>query len=242
MKHKELYTVRWHDTNAARQVTPSGILTLMQETANLQFERAGKPLEELRDRDGLGFMLSRISFDLLAPIRAYETLTVSTFTCGGRGLSFFRGFEVCRGEELVARGMSVWALVRIADRSLVRFSEAAAMMEFGDEEPITTEMPLQFRVHRDQTFKTVGTRTITYADIDYNMHMNNTHYPNMLCDFLPDPAGTAVTGMSLSYLREAAFGDTLTVERAETEPGVFCFRTRKGDTVCLEALVRTKSL
>ena len=34
MKFVQNYNIRWHDTNANREITPSAILTLMQETTN----------------------------------------------------------------------------------------------------------------------------------------------------------------------------------------------------------------
>ena len=70
--------------------------------------------------------------------------------------------------------------------------------------------------------------------------MNNTKYPDLVCDFLSDPAKTRVVGMSLAYHHEAAYGDTVTVERADGGDGVYYFRTKKEDTVCLEAMVKTE--
>lgn len=238
MIYKENYSVRWHDTDANRAVSPGGMLMFMQETANHQFEAARLSLDVLHERDGLAFMLSRVAFDLLVPVHAYETVTVETFTCESHGVLFRRGFRVFRGEELAARGASHWALVRLSDRSLVSVAESPCV-GFSDEPEESTETPLRFRVGRELRFETVGERRVTYADTDFNFHMNNTKYPNMLCDFLPDPLHTTVRGMSLFYCREAAFGDTVTVERASGGDGVYYFRTRRGDTVCLEAMVRT---
>ena len=87
-----------------------------------------------------------------------------------------------------------------------------------------------------------GAREIVYSDIDYNGHMNNTHYPNMLCDFTPGICQKRVKGMSLSFLHEAAFGHTLQVFRAEREDG-YAFRTvdEEGKT-CLEAVLLTENL
>ena len=78
----------------------------------------------------------------------------------------------------------------------------------------------------------------------YNGHMNNTRYPNMLCDFTPDIRDRRVTRMSLSFLHEAAFDRTLTVYRAQAdENGGYFFRTlsEEGD-VCLEARVTTEPM
>ena len=86
----------------------------------------------------------------------------------------------------------------------------------------------------------IGKRKIVYSDLDYNMHMNNTKYPDMLVDFLPTPERVRVTGMSLAYYQEAHFGDTVTVYCADAGDGVYYFRTVKGDIICLEAMVRTQ--
>ena len=240
MIYKENYNVRWHDTDANREVHPTGILMFMQETANRQFEAAGEPLDRIRDEKGVGFILSRVAVEVREPIHAYEDITVETFTCESKGYTFPRGFVIRREGKEVARGMSQWALMRLADRSLVKVSDFP--LSFGDEPELETEMPIRYRSPRDAVWESVGERRIAYSDIDYNMHRNNTKYPDMVCDFLPDPAHTRVTGLSLSYCREAAYGDVLTVERATGENGIYYIRTRKGDTVCLEAMVKTEQI
>jgi len=239
MIHQETFTARWHDTDALRRVRPGAMLAMMQETSNLQFLRAGRSLEQIRDEQGVGFVLGRIAVDLLRPVSAYEQLLVETFTCPGHALTFPRGFRVFCGEECVARCHSTWALMRVADRTLVR-TEAFPLC-FGDEPLQDTAMPLRFAIPRGAELQTVGERRIVYTDLDYNLHMNNTKYPDMVCDFLPDPLAVRVTGISLAYYREAAFGDTVTVSRAQSEDGTFYFRTEKDGNTCLEAMVRTES-
>jgi hypothetical protein len=49
--------------------------------------------------------------------------------------------------------------------------------------------------------------------------------------------GLRATGITLSFLHEAAYGHTLSIYRAEREGGYF-FRTVDGDgTTCLEAVL-----
>lgn len=238
MKHTETYYLRWYETNAARELRPSALLALMQETANLQFERANRSLDVLRDREGLAFILSRLALDMPVPLHAYDTVTVETFTCPSHGAGFMRGFCVRRGDETVARGASQWALVNLATRRLTPVS--AAPFSFEDEPPAVTEMPLRFAAPANATFEAVGTRTVAYEDIDYNMHMNNARYPDMVCDFLPDPAAVRVTGISLSYLKEAPYGGVLAVERADLGGGRYQFSAKNDANLCLEALVKTE--
>ena len=240
MLYTEKFRVRWHDTDARREMRPSEVLAYMQECANHQFRTHAKTLDKMRDEDGVGFILSRIAIDFLAPIHAYEEIEVRTATCAGHGLCFPRRFEMLRDGKVVARAMSQWAMVRVADRALLRVTDAPLC--FGDEPEIETATPLRHRAPRELAFEKVGERRIGYADLDYNMHMNNTKYPDTVCDFLPFPGKTTVTGMSLSYCREARLGDTLTVERADGGDGLFFFRAKSGDTLCLEASVYTKQL
>ena len=242
MIYREEYNVRWHDTDAAREVRPTALVAYMQETGNRQFQSAKMPLDGIRDEKGVGFILSRIALEISEPLHAYEDITVETFTCPPRAYTFPRGFRVLREGKEVARAMSQWALVRVADHSLVRAADAADIMVFGDEQELAMTQPLRFRAPQELAFSKVGTRRIAYADIDYNMHMNNTKYPDMVCDFLPDPLGTRIVGLTLSYHHEAAYGDTLTVFRADAGDGTYYFRTHHGDTLCFEAMVKTETV
>ena len=238
MKYTEKYKVRWHDTDAARKVRPSELLVYMQETANRQFESAGRDLDRERDTKKVAFILSRISLDFYSPIRAYEEIEVDTFTCESRGFSFERGFVIRRGDETVAKGASVWALVNLENSSLLRAESYD--VGFENEPRVVTETPLRIKMPKQDEFEYVGKRKISYSDIDYNMHMNNTKYPNMLCDFMDIADTEKISGMSLSYLHEAAFGDEIDVYRVKTDTGYF-FKTINNDgKVLLEALVALK--
>ncbi len=238
MKYTEKYKVRWHDTDASRKVRPSGLLVYMQETANRQFESAGRDLDIERDTKKVAFILSRISLDFYSPVRAYEEIEVDTFTCPSRGFSFERGFVIRRGNDTIAKGASIWALVDLENGSLVRAEDYD--VGFEDEPKVVTDTPLRIRMPKPEEFTLVGKRRICYSDIDYNMHMNNTKYPDMLCDFMELSDTESISGMSLSYLHEAALGDEINISRVKNENGYF-FRTTNNDgKVLLEAQVVCK--
>jgi acyl-ACP thioesterase len=82
-----------------------------------------------------------------------------------------------------------------------------------------------------------GERRIVYSDLDYNMHMNNTKYADMLCDFIPLEEVSRLRGMSLTYLHEARFGDTIRLLGQKSDEG-YLFRTvNEEGTSCIEAQV-----
>ena len=240
MIYSDSYTVKWHDTDANRRLRPSQLLVYMQETANRHLHHANMDLDRLRDERGLGFLLSRVSVCIYQQLYAYDEIHVQTWICDGKGLSFNRCFRVLKGADVVAEAFTVWALMDINSRTLVRQEQFE--YPFGGEAPLSPAYPIRFRLPATEEMQKVGERRIVYSDLDYNGHMNNTRYPDMLCDFLPDTTHTRVVGVSLAYRKEAAYGDTLTVERAADENGVFYIRTRLGQETCLEAMVKTEQL
>ena len=246
MKFTYHYTTRWHDTDAKREVRPSQILAYMQETSNYHLCSAGMSLDELRDQKGLAFLLSRITMRLYLPLHTGEEIEVQTWVCESRGLSFHRCFRILRGNEVIAEAFTVWALLDMRSGKLLPVT--AFPYDIEPDEPSGAEFTGRIRLPSTDCMEEVGKRKIVYSDIDYNGHMNNTRYPDMLCDFAPDMDKKRAVGITLSFLQEAAFGHTLKVMRAERElpadaagKNEYCFRTLNEEgKVCLEAILQTE--
>ncbi len=233
MKYTAHFTITWHDTDANRILRPTQLMVYFQETANLQLKDNGVSLDELRDTKGLAFLLSKATVRIYEPLYAYDEINVETWICEGHGLSYDRCFRMLRGEQVVAEAFTVWGLLDLRERRLLRAGEFS--YPFGPELPLDKSFTARVRYPALAGMEFAGERTIVYSDIDYNGHMNNTRYPDMLCDFTPDIRRLRVTGMSLSFLHEAAFGHTLKVYRQAAEGG-YCFRTVDEDgNTCVEA-------
>ncbi len=234
MKFTKNYTTTWHDTDACRRVRPTQLLVYMQETSNKHMKSLGKTIDSLRDGQGLAFLLSKIRLAIYKPLYAYEDITVTTWTVASRGFSFNRFYTISRNDELIAAADTTWALLSLSDNRLCRSDE----FDFGflDDEPIDIGIPTRFRVPKIEETEFLGERKIVYSDIDYNMHMNNTKYADMLCDFMPYEKISDIKGISLSYLHEARFGDTVKVySKISEDKKRYSFRTISGNNTCLEA-------
>lgn len=238
MYYSNHYTTKWHDTDGDGVMRPSALLVYMQETANLQCRDYGMDLTDLHHKEGKGFLLSRIMVKIYTPLHAYEDIEVRTWCVDARGYNFIRCFSVHRGEETVALAVSHWALVDIHEKKMLRTTDFRRDFPYG-ELPDPDLLPGRIRIPAATEMEEVGQRTIVYSDLDFNRHMNNTKYPDMICDYLPTMDGKWVTTLSLSYLREAAFGDTLTVHRKEADSlNAYYIRTTRPDGLtCLEAAV-----
>ncbi len=243
MYYSQTYKTKWHDCDGCGFMRPSALLVYMQETANLQCRDWDCDLDRLHSKDGLGFLLSRVMLSVHKPLRAYEDIEVRTWCPPSKGLTFLRCFAILRNGETVAEAVSHWALMDINARKLLRvgdFPHAFPEGEMLDE----SHIPHRVHIPAATPMETVGERHIVYSDTDFNRHMNNTRYPDMVCDFLPDMQGRWVSSLSLSYLREAAYGDTLTVSRAAAEtPDTYLVRaTRTDGQVCCEAEIALSAI
>jgi acyl-ACP thioesterase len=166
---------------------------------------------------------------------------VETFVTESRGLSFPRSYVIRRNGEILAKAVSTWALLRLDNRSFVRVSD----IDFGFEPEaplmLSDNVPLRLRISDGIDFETVGQREIYYSDVDYNLHMNNTKYPDVLANYLPDREHRRITSVVLSYLREARLGDTLSVLRATEDGETFRFRLQASDgSTVMDAQIGTK--
>lgn len=225
MKWIENYRVNSHDCNERGSVRPSLMLRYMQETANLQLYNLGPTAEELV-REDRAFILSRLNMSIYGELHAYENITVSTWACESRGVSFNRCYQIRRGDELIAEAVSVWGLIGISDRRIYRVEDVT--LGFDVDEPLELDAPKRVHIPRDMKLALVGERAVVYGDIDSNRHMNNTNYPDMLCDFIPDIERKRVLNVGITFAGEAKRGEVLKIYMAEND-GQYYFRTIRTD-------------
>ena len=236
MKHTESFLTKWHDCDPDLIIRPSQILMYMQECGNRQCRAAELDLDAIHQNQGVGFILSRIQVSIDAPLPPYVRIWVNTWCPPSRGFAYNRCFEIEYDGKVYARANSEWALVNLQDRTFIKSEDFQPLSLFPEDVSIDkNELPRRARVTSSAHLIEVGKREIRYSDIDYNMHMNNTKYPDMLCDYVPDMLGKYVSGFSLSYLHEAAYGDILTVYRAKSENGYLFRLVNQDGKTCMEA-------
>ena len=88
-----------------------------------------------------------------------------------------------------------------------------------------------------------GERTVEYADVDMNGHMNNTRYPDIFCSYLGEEMkGQRVISMGISFLSEAPLGESIKYYAGGSDD-VFYVRTiRENGQTNAEAEILTEPL
>lgn len=221
MEYRIKTEVDIHDVDFNGIAKTSSIMKYIQTAAQCQLAENGKSYDELR-QNNRAFILSRLKLEVLKPLRAYAPLTAVTYPCDSRGYSFLRCYALESDGEIVARAISVWALIDTETRSLVKVNDFdLGLPTLPKNEIILGAMRLP------STLTDIGGYGVHYGDVDQNMHMNNTKYPDMYSSFLP-LGGKMIRSITINYSSEALMGEKLRVQRAE-EDGYFYFRTVRSD-------------
>ena len=236
-------TVGAHDIDTNCMATPTSIVKYMMEAVDRNMLTCSPTSQDLMAR-GLSFVVSRSSIEVLRPLMEYEEITVSTWATPSKSVSFPRSYLVKVGDEIVAKGLSVWALLDINNGKLVRGSEFS-VESYGTGEEIELSIPTRFQLN-DDGLTLCGQKKILYSDIDRNFHMNNTKYFDMLFDYIPDREKISMSSCVMNYVSEAPLGSLLNIYISEPEAceneTFYYFKTEIDGKVNIKAKVGVRNI
>lgn len=215
-------TVDAHDVDFNGVARASSIMRYMQSTAEDQLASHEMSYDQLKE-SGKAFILSKIKIEFLKPLYANDKILAETFPCDSYGYTFLRCYRIIKGDEIVARAASIWALVDISNKSLVRVKNFDLGLE--TYAPIS-DLPME-RILLPAEISEVGEYRVTYGEIDRNNHMNNTKYPDMYSTFLP-LENKRIKTLSIDFINEARRFEKLKVMSAKSDGG-FYFKTERED-------------
>ncbi len=239
MKTYRKYLIDVHHCDASGNLKASHLLKFMQETSSVQLAQTSMAQPKLLE-DNKSYVLCRLNMSIYKKVGPYSEIEISTWPCESSGLSFVRCYRARLDGNIVAEATTVWGIIDIQKRKFCRVSDFN--LEIETDEPLELDSPSRIRIPQELTLGLVGERTVSYSDIDINGHMNNTVYPDMLCDFIPDMSKKRILMMGINYSSEVKEGENLKVYLGESD-GQYYIRTLKSDgTVNCEAMFMVEAL
>lgn len=236
MPYSKEYTwpgiVATYDAGPDMCLRPAGILKWQQQIGELHLSEGGLDYQTLAD-EGLAFLLTRTNCLIHRAPRLNEAIALRTWHRGVKGAQFFRCYEFLDGEgERLAESVTAFALVDVKSHRLLRpdaFDRYGLVTmperQSGCPDPGKWKSP---------ALSKVGEHVVRWSETDWNGHLNNTYYADLLCDFVPGGlTGKRLTGFSIGFLREAREGETLHMAAASGETEAFVAGTHDRG-VCFE--------
>lgn len=224
MKYTEESRITFHRADINRIARASAVLECMQDAANTQFEIYGPTSEELFEK-GLAFILSRITIEYIKPIKLHEKVVTQTWPNDSHGYIFNRTFTVSNNGEIVARAQSAWALIDYNNHRIAKVSDIR--LNVSNDEALPKDFCIRPYIPNPEKLAFLGTHTVMYSDADKNMHMNNTKYPDFICNYVM-MKGRRMKRLSINFIGEAPLGDTVSAY-GYFEGDTLYFRSIRGD-------------
>lgn len=208
-----------YEVGANAKLKLSVLLRMAQETSEQHLGALGLPYEKLK-ADGMVFLLTNncVSINRL-PVHN-DVVTVKTHPRGTVGVQFYRDFVFYVDGKEIVRMMQTCVAANPETHKILRPKVFLAYDIFHDESVEPAERVDRIAAPEDLPF--LGDRPICYSDLDFNRHLNNAVYGDILMDFLPaEMRRQKMKTVQISYISEGRLGETLKIYGGPVEDGGF---------------------
>ena len=231
-------TVTSFDVMPDREIKPSALFRYYQQVAREHLDSLGLVLDVMLEKRCV-FVITRMKQVFYSSIRDYDEISIKTSSRVIKGAVFTRDYCVTRDGETVAEASTQWALIDLDSRRICRPSVYADYFDVQEELCSFTDIKKSVM---PESFDGKATYRVVFSDIDENYHMNNTRYTDICLDVIGGlDKGEVISEISIDFLSEARFGETLEIHIGRLDDG-YCFSAENLDTGkhCFNAVIKKR--
>lgn len=230
------------DVQPNGNVKISSLLKLFQKAAGDELLDTPFSFFNLASRS-VAFVLTKMTVKILKDIKIYDELEIITHPRKIRGASYPRDFIVKVNGETAVIARSVWALLDIEKRHVLRPSAIADLGEIPTSEADSFDIEDVRRIVDVNPLSETNVRKVEYSHLDMNNHLNNTYYSDFIFDSIDNSSRVSDKGMYLqiNYKTEARLGDTLKISSLHNDDCSeydFVATNSEGDKICFSAYIK----
>ena len=207
------------------RLKPSMLLLYAQEVAGHHSDLLSFTYDSLAAR-GLFWAIIRNRVQITRLPREHETITIETWPMPTTRTAYPRSTVAydAQGNELF-RSVSLWVLMDRENRSMVLPGKSGVDLE-GTLRGTELASP---RSLSPRPMAQSRSRTVSFTDLDVNVHMNNTRYLDWIMDLLPSQfhRDHSIKDFTLCYMNEALEGQSLNLNWELDETGALQVEIRR---------------
>lgn len=211
------YLISNNDVDYRFTLKPANIFRLFQDVAMLATQDKGVDSISLAKRN-IDWVITRMDVEIKRLPRCNETVTVCTYPGKDLAMLYPRYFYIVDSHnEIIVRCASIWALIDAKERKVIVDRDVISKLP---AENTGYELPLPSKLAMSEDKTLIEERTIHYSDLDFNCHMNNVHYVELLMDvhdfsFYKNHRPSFI---SLNYIKEIKEKDKVSVYSDNKNP------------------------
>ena len=199
--YKKEFIISNNDVDYRFNLKPANLYRIFQDIALKATEEVGSDSISLSKR-GIDWVITRMDVEITRLPRCNEKITVCTYPGKDMAMLYPRFFYILdENKNVIVRASSIWALIDAKTRKVIVDKDVINKLP---PETSDYELPLPGKIVASEDNIQIETRKIHYSDLDFNCHMNNVRYVELLMD-VHDTAfydAHSVKSITLNYMRE----------------------------------------
>ncbi len=234
--------VESYDVQPNGNLKISSLLKMLQKAAGDDVNRTSLNYFSLAELN-IAFVLTKMTLKILHDIKVYDELTIISHPRKTRGASFPRDFIIKRGENIVAVARSMWVLIDLEKRTILRPSAIDSIGSLATSDEDDFDLVDVRRIINEDSLSRTNVHRVEYSMLDMNNHLNNTFYADFIYSSLSIlnkiPSTDAGLYMQINYKNEARLGDKIEIFTDSSDASVcdISARNTTADKLCFTAYV-----
>lgn len=193
------------------ELTTNNIIGYLIETSNYQSIDCGISNEYLLSK-GYTWMIYKWKIRLFRKPKSFEKIKVKTWASGFRNINAFREFEIYAGNEKILEASSIFLLIDLEKRKASRIPEDIANAYGICENKFFKSIK---RVNEPENLDPISrfTYKTLRRDIDFNDHVNNSVYLELIYESLPNEfSDITFKEININYMKEIKLDDEIIID------------------------------
>ncbi len=205
------FMVNFHQADYHGTAKVSSICNFLQETAWRHATALGLGFEDLLEKN-LVWVIVSLKLKMIKYPKWTESIEVTTWPRGISGFFALRDFLI-NGEdgEKLGEATTAWMVIDMDRRRPQKVDFVAEKVKYPEnEEKLTIEAPI---IKQLSELQEKHVHTVPYNEIDFNGHVNNTHYVEWCLNAYPLEFHDKyqIDSILVNYLAEAHYQDEISI-------------------------------
>jgi acyl-ACP thioesterase len=230
LQHESDISIAVNDTDFKAHIKPSAVMGYCQDIATEHADILGIGYDDMRAQNS-GWVMIRMSFKVMQYPKVGELLKIKTFPENPGKSDVDRGYYIInKAGETIITASSKWCVI---DTETHRIKRLAPFFEkFSDSEyiPFPPFEDANYKIDKlpdySMTYENPVSYTVQVTDLDYNVHMNNARYGDVVLN---------VCGMEMLQINTISRFDINFMSQLFAGDSFDVYKTQAGNITYIEA-------
>ena len=233
MKFEKKFKVNVLDVNKFNKMKPSAIMNYFQEVAMLHSDSAKDGIYYMGENNGT-WVIINWKMKMYHSLKWNDEFTVATWSRKFEKIYAYRDYKICdKNGEVVAIASSRWVYLDLKTNS-IKVPPTNLVERYKSEDVPIFEVDDFKKLKEPENQELIYTYTVQRKDIDWNNHVNNVVYVDIIQEALDENA--VIEEIEILYKKECKYGATVNVYCAKINEKEMMFSVKDKDAGTLHVV------